>query len=221
MACLSPDYFKSEFCRAEIAQALAERKPVYPVKIRRITPEEETAGLASINISDVQYIDLSPTVESYEAGIRRLRRKLPRPPLISTPRLLKLGRALLVVLSLLGIFVLGGAAAILAVIAAAPAPSVAGNTIGVVVAEFTLPQDRSVDRADGLAVVQRFSNLLRQELDGALRPLRLTYGYLGPDRAGPVEGDLRDYAAKYGADVVIYGQITRDVSGEMVVQPRF
>lgn len=221
VACLSPDYFKSEFCKAEVAQALAEGKPVYPVKIRRLTLEEETAGLAAIQISDVQYIDLSTTVEAYEAGMRRLRRKLPRPALFSTPRLLKLGRALLMVLALVGIFAAGGVAATLAIIASAPPPSVAGNTIGVVVAEFTLPEDRSIDQADGLTVVQRFSNLLKQELDGALRPLRLTYGFLGPDQAGAVEGDLRDYAAKYGADVVIYGQITRDDTGELVVQPRF
>lgn len=221
IACLSPDYFRSEFCKAEVAQALEERKPIFPVKVRRLTPEEETAGMTALGIADLQYTDLSATIEAYDDGIRRLRRRLPQPPLVTGPRVLRLARALMIVTAFLGVFVLGGVAAVALIEASAPPPSVAGHTIGLVVAEFSLPEDGSVDRADGEVVVQRFSNLLRQELDGALRPLRLTYGFLGPDVTGPVTGDLRDYAAQYGADVVIYGQIDRSDSGELIVQPRF
>ena len=127
----------------------------------------------------------------------------------------------MIALAFLGVFILGGVAAVAASKHPRRLPSVAGHTIGVVVADFDLPEDGSVDHGDGDVVVQRFSNLLRQELDGALKPLRLTYGFLGPDVTGPVTGDLRDYAAQYGADVVIYGQIARDVTGELIVQPRF
>lgn len=221
IACLSPDYFRSEFCKAEVAQAVEERKPIFPVKVRRLTPEEEAAGMKALGIADLQYTDLSATIEAYDEGVRRLRRRLPPPPLVTGQRMLHLARALIVVLGFIGTFILGGVAAVAAIEASAPPPTVAGHTIGVVVAEFDLPEDGSVDRADGDVVVQRFSNLLRQELDGALRPLRLTYGFLGPDVTGPVTGDLRDYAAQYGADVVIYGQIERDDTGELVVQPRF
>jgi tetratricopeptide (TPR) repeat protein len=221
IACLSPDYFRSEFCKAELAQAVAEKKPIFPVKVRRLTPEEETAGMTALGIADLQYTDLSSTIEAYGEGVRRLRRRLPPPPLVSGQRMLRLARALMVVTAFLGVFILGGVAAVAAIEASAPPPSVAGHTIGVVVADFDLPEDGSVDRADGDVVVQRFSNLLRQELDGAVKPLRLTYGFLGPDITDPVTGDLRDYAAQYGADVVIYGQIDRDDAGELIVQPRF
>lgn len=218
VACLSPDFFRSEFCKAEVTQALAEHKPIYPLKLRRLTAEEEKAGLTAFGLADVQYIDMSGSVEAYDTGKRRLCRMLPRPPLISRTRLIRMAKALMLLVGLMLAFMLG---VMFAIYASTPPPSVAGHTIGVVVADFDLPDDGSVDRGDGEIVVQRFSNLLRQELDGALKPLRLTYGFLGPDVTGPVTGDLRDYAAQYGADVVIYGQIARDDTGELIVQPRF
>src|SRR5688500_18404638 len=136
IACLPPDYCRSEFCKAEVAQALEERKPIFPVKVRRVTPEEEAAGMTAYGIADLQYTDLSATIEGYGEGVRRLRRRLPPPPLLSGERILRLGRALIVVLGIVGVFVLGGVAAVATIEASAPPPSVAGHTIGVVVADF-------------------------------------------------------------------------------------
>jgi tetratricopeptide (TPR) repeat protein len=221
IACLSPDFLKSPFCQAEIEQALKEGKAVYPVKLRRIDAADETEGLGRFGLSDTQYVDLSPTFEAYEIGLGRLRERLPKPRLISARRFIRLARALLQVLALLAVFVLGMFAAVRVLVSMTPPPSVAGRNIGVVVAPFSVPSDRRVDQdeADGLAL--RFANLLDQELAATTQELRLTYALLRPDQVAPIEGDLGAYAERYGADLVVYGQVSRDQAGQVIIEPRF
>src|SRR5260221_4763166 len=75
IACVSPDFLASPFCRAEIEQAQQEGKPIYPVIMRRLGQDR---SLADFKLDNLQFIDLTA---DYVAGLNRLLPVLPRPAL--------------------------------------------------------------------------------------------------------------------------------------------
>ena len=68
IACVSPDFLKSPYCRAEIEQAQREGKAIYPVIVRRL---EAGQSMADMSLSHLQYVDLT---QEYRQSLKRLMR---------------------------------------------------------------------------------------------------------------------------------------------------
>ncbi|MBZ0298402.1 MAG: toll/interleukin-1 receptor domain-containing protein, partial [Anaerolineae bacterium] len=62
VACVSPDFLRSKYCRAEIDQAQRENKPIYPAIVRRL---DSGQSLADMNLGHLQYVDLT---QAYPQG---------------------------------------------------------------------------------------------------------------------------------------------------------
>ncbi|MCC6617056.1 MAG: toll/interleukin-1 receptor domain-containing protein [Anaerolineae bacterium] len=223
IACISPDFLDSPHCQDEIDQAQRERKPIYPVLVRRLNAGQNTGSL-----SHLQYIDLTI---NYPIGLRLLRRQLPRPRLV--PRLLARdiavgGLLLLAVLFFVLIiaagpqingFVFGPTPTL------TPTPSLETYGVGVAVGYFATEPDAAIQTDEADLMVERFGRLLEQELADYARRVgtRITYGYLGPAVIGRItdEEEARQKAVDYAADIVVYGTIERTRAGQVEIQPQF
>lgn len=233
IACVSPDFLRSPYCLEEIEQAKQEGKAIYPVLVRRLDSGQD---LKEIGLDHLQYVDLT---QGYEQGLRRLMQVLPRPRfparlVAQRVALVLLGLLLLVGIALGGFTLVQQAVKNLEPTATAPPPTptlqVADYDVGVVVAQFALPDDGSISSADADELIAQFSRLLESELQETMSRLRLTVGVLSPEEVGRIEGDTvsdrrenaRDLARSRGADIVVYGSMTRnEVTGEVELQPEY
>ena len=233
VACVSPDFLRSPYCRAEIEQALDEEKAIFPVFVRRL---EAGQSLAEFKLAHLQYIDLTA---EYAAGLRRLWAALPRPPLTPGQVLQRVRVGLLVAVLLVALIALVALSTNLgdrlfsppATATLTPTPSVADRDIGVIVARFTvLDGSDSVTPEDAALLSERFSNRLEPELHEAMAQLSLTLGYLGPGTVGLLQGETRAdretsaraLARAYGADIVVYGVLRRNTRTRQIeLQPEY
>src|SRR5215213_6593588 len=55
IACISPDFLSSPYCREEIDQARRENKPIYPVIVRALNVGQ---SLGDIGLDHLQFVDL-------------------------------------------------------------------------------------------------------------------------------------------------------------------
>src|SRR5450432_1363299 len=239
IACVSPDFLTSPFCRAEIEQAQREGKPIYPVILRRLGPDHT---LADFKLDHLQFIDLAA---DYAAGLKRLLPVLPRPALPLRSIVRRLAFTVLVFGALIGLLV-GIAFTTRAVTyipptAIPPTATVSLNNydVGMLVSYFVLKPPAGLDKAalDTLqvqsdALIERFSQALDTQLssDLAKSGLNLTYALDGPQSVRRITGfeaqDRKEQAAQLarerGAKVVVYGVVGYDdVLKSLELEPEF
>jgi tetratricopeptide (TPR) repeat protein len=231
LACVSPDFLKSKYCQEEIAQAKDENKPIFPVIVRRLEPEQ---SLKTMGLDHLQYIDLT---QGLDHGIARLRHVLPRPQFPLRQQIQRIGFAL-VALLLLSLFTLvvalsSGLGTSLfgsnATPSPTPIPSLRNYDLGIAVAYFEVPDDGTVEWDEADALAEQILTRLESELSGFTERTELTLGFLAPSSIGRVQGatpaereaNARDLARRHDADIVLYGLITRQSTGILDVQPEF
>jgi tetratricopeptide (TPR) repeat protein len=234
IACLSPDFLRSEYCKAEVAQALEEGKPVYPMLMRPLG-EGDDALVEAFGLKDIQYGDLTKA-DSWEPSLRKLRRKLPPPDWLGyfTRYGSYVAAALLTLivgfLALRGNPNFGGRVLGIPTPQPTPIPVVLDARLGVGVTYFALA-DEGIDAGQAKALIDRFAGDLRQAISAAALRSELAIGYLAPAElspqpvAGATPTERRDSARlltrERGVDMVIYGWIERDANGLLNIYPEF
>lgn len=231
IACVSPDFLKSPYCRAEIEQAQREGKAIYPVIVRRL---EAGQSMADMSLSHLQYVDLT---QEYRQSLKRLMRVLPRPMFpwrLVLQRLAVVGAGLLALASLFLVVMLGTQfGAPLANETRTPPPSPTDPAIkeklGIAVAYFDTSdlREKGIDPEPADRMVEQFGLLLNKELSASLTErMRLTYGYRGPEIVGRVAGDdlassAEELARKFRATILVYGKVELDEHDVMKIEPVF
>ncbi len=231
IACVSPDFLKSPYCRAEIEQAQREGKAIYPVIVRRL---EAGQSMADMSLSHLQYVDLT---QEYRQSLKRLMRVLPRPLFpwrLVLQRLAVVGAGLLALASLFLVVMLGTQfGAPLADETHTPPPSPTDPAIkeklGIAVAYFDTSdlREKGIDPEPADRMVEQFGLLLNKELSASLTErMRLTYGYRGPEIVGRVAGDdlassAEELARKFRATILVYGKVELDEHDVMKIEPVF
>lgn len=231
IACVSPDFLKSPYCRAEIEQAQREGKAIYPVIVRRL---EAGQSMADMSLSHLQYVDLT---QEYRQSLKRLMRVLPRPLFpwrLVLQRLAVVGAGLLALASLFLVVMLGTQfGAPLANETRTPPPSPTDPAIkeklGIAVAYFDTSdlREKGIDPEPADRMVEQFGLLLNKELSASLTErMRLTYGYRGPEIVGRVAGDdlassAEELARKFRATILVYGKVELDEHDVMKIEPVF
>ena len=183
LACVSPDFLDSPFCKAEIEQALAENKPVYPALVRRLDPSH---SLADFKLDHLQYTDLTA---DYVEGLRRLVLALPRPqaPLRRFARLSRIAAAVLVLLALAfvgvvfavrqGVFSLQPTAT---PIPPTPTVALADYDVGVIVSYFMVDPAGAIPQDKADLIVANFAKSLDSQVAAELGNSGLSYRLDGP-----------------------------------------
>jgi tetratricopeptide (TPR) repeat protein len=234
IVCLSPDLLRSEYCKAEIAQALAESKPVYPMLLRPLNDGDE-ALIEQFGLTDIQYGDLTKP-DSWQPSLRKLKRKLPPPDWLGY--LTRYGGyvAAALLTLLIGVFVLranpnfGGQIVGIPTPHPTAVPVVLDARLGVAVSYFALADDE-IDEGQARALIDRFAGDLRQAIGTAAARAELAIGFLAPAELSPdpVSGDsptarrdsARELSKGRGVDMVIYGLIERGTAGSLRIYPEF
>lgn len=230
IACISPDFLASPYCREEIEQARRENKPIYPVIVRALNTGQ---SLADMGLDHLQFVDL---VQGHDDGLRRLTNVLPRPIL---PVRVWTRRLALIVGAVIALVAIVMAGASLSSIVTVPTPTplpptptpFIGEDIGVAVAYFSAPEgDTSLDET-AQSLVNSFSQQLQEQIDSVHNDLELSasIGFLSPSDIGTVEGEDDDarersaeqLAAAHNADIIVYGTITQPENGQLQIQPSF
>lgn len=231
IACVSPDFLKSPYCRAEIEQAQREGKAIYPVIVRRL---EAGQSMADMGLSHLQYVDLT---QEYRQSLKRLMRVLPRPLFpwrLVLQRLAVVGAGLLALASLFLVVMLGtqfGAPVADETHTPSPSPTdpAIKEKLGIAVAYFDTSdlKEKGIDPEPADRMVEQFGLLLNKELNASLTErMRLTYGYRGPEIVGRVAGDdlassAEELARKFRATILVYGKVELDEHDVMKIEPVF
>lgn len=231
IACVSPDFLKSPYCRAEIEQAQREGKAIYPVIVRRL---EAGQSMADMGLSHLQYVDLT---QEYRQSLKRLMRVLPRPLFpwrLVLQRLAVVGAGLLALASLFLVVMLGtqfGAPVADETHTPSPSPTdpAIKEKLGIAVAYFDTSdlKEKGIDPEPADRMVEQFGLLLNKELSASLTErMRLTYGYRGPEIVGRVAGDdlassAEELARKFRATILVYGKVELDEHDVMKIEPVF
>jgi tetratricopeptide (TPR) repeat protein len=230
--CLSPDFFKSTWCKAEVEQALREGKRIFPLIIRPLNdaPEWEAWGLKAWRALDFTQ------QASYEARLAELRPYLPLP---FSRRVWQFTRrsALFTVVGLLIMVVLIVSAALGSGLmntlnqTATPLPPTPTQyiqeSLGVAVAYFA-PASPDLETAEADQLVDGFSTQLQRQISQLGGTLGLPVGYLGPEVIGRINGDglgtsyddAKEISLERNATIVIYGRIEFE-NGRLQLNPRF
>jgi tetratricopeptide (TPR) repeat protein len=226
--CMSPDFFKSTWCKAEVEQALGEGKRVFPLIIRPLdsAPEWDAWGLKAWRALDFTQQD------SYEARLAELRPYLPLPfsrrvwqftrrsALFSVTLLLIM--AVLIVSAALGSGLMDTLNPTATPLPPTPTQYIQ-ESLGVAVAYFA-PASADIDTATADQLVDAFSTQLQRQISQLGGTLGLPVGYLGPEIIGRINGDNTDEAKAVSlarnATIVIYGGIERE-EGRLQLNPRF
>jgi tetratricopeptide (TPR) repeat protein len=223
IACVSPDFLTSPYCKAEIDQARAENKPIFPVIVRRLNAGQ---GLDAFGLDSLQFVDLT---QDYNGGLTRLLNALPAPrrlPIVLRTAALIGGVVAILILALL--FVATGTQLGLSAVATPIPPtatvSFAGVDLGVIVSYFALDLPPSLPEAEAKTLtaqagplIERLAGALDQQLASDLSKtgLAISYKLIGPAGIPPVGGsspiERREAAVALakarGAGVVVYGAI--------------
>ncbi len=220
IACVSPDFLESPYCRAEIEQAQREGKPIYPAIVRRL---DDKHSLADFKLDHLQYTDLTA---SYPVGLQKLLVALPAPqqPLRNMVRTVSLiGAAIaVIVLVFAGVMlaVRGGIEGIQPTatpIPPTPTIDLQNYDVSVVVSYFVVDSPDKIAQADADAVIERFSKSLDQQLAAELGNSKLPLSHIltgpaGIPRITGQDADARQQAAigvlnERKAKVAIYGVV--------------
>jgi tetratricopeptide (TPR) repeat protein len=231
IACVSPDFLKSPYCRAEIEQAQRESKAIYPAIVRRL---ETGQSIADMNLSHLQYVDLT---QEYRAGLKRLTQVLPRPMFpwrLVLKRLALAGLGLLALAVLFLVVMLGtqfGTPSADKTRAPSPSPtdSAIQGRLGIAVAYFDTSdlREKGIDPRQADRMVEQFGLLLDGELTASLAErMLLDYGYRGPEIVGRVQGEdlassAEELARKFRATILVYGTVELDEHDVMQIEPAF
>ncbi len=240
LACGSPDFLASPYCREEIAQAQREGKPIYPVLVRRLNPGQ---SLEEVGIRQ-QYADLSA---NYDSEFKRLISVLPRP---RYPRARIVQVALRVAGAVAAIALLLVAIALVVRALNPPViiptqapnptatPSLEGYDLKVVVAPFALdPSLSESDRRLANDLVIRLSRDMQRQLQALEGESVLDIGFLGAEAIPPLVSDgeaqiiavepdqlllerASGLATARNFDMVFYGSARRGESGQFQIAPR-
>jgi tetratricopeptide (TPR) repeat protein len=228
IACISPDFLRSKFCRAEIEQALREHKPVFPVLVRRLDPDQ---SLADIGLDELQYVDLT---QGYDIGLKRMMNVLPRPKLqlnVLWERFGWLFAGIAGLLALLLVVVVGSA--IGGVIRATPAPPTAlplptstptvQGDLKVVVTQFELDELNETEQRLADNIVTQMSKDLEEQLKAQPFDSQLDIGILTSDVMPRVLGTASAQTLASAGDyhIVIYGRVVHNSDGSLEIAPRF
>ncbi len=240
IACLSPDFLRSPYCKAEILQAATEGKKVYPVLLRPLdlkgdpsSKTEDETLLESFRLTDIQFIDLHRG--DWDSGVSRLKRKLPPPNWTAW-----LGRYGLILAAALAVIVIGGLGlqalirgeleAVTPTITPMPTatPVILRQRTGIAVAYFAL--DESVTNPSAAReLIDHFAADLQAQLEAVEARLGISIGYLSPEQTGEADGDTRterrDSARALvrgrGVDVIVYGVVSEEDDGSLLIDPEF
>lgn len=228
IACISPDFLRSRYCRAEIEQALREQKPVFPVLVRRLDPDQ---SLADIGLDAVQYVDLT---QGYEAGLRRMMNVLPRPRYRFNVLWERFGWLIAGIGGLLALlFVVVVGSAIGGVLRATPLPPTAlplptstptaEGDLKVVVTPFELEDLNESEQRFADNIVMQMSKDLEERLKTQPFDSQLDIGILTSDVMPRVLGtaSAQSLAADGDYHIVIYGKVLHNSDGSIEIAPRF
>jgi tetratricopeptide (TPR) repeat protein len=230
IACVSPDFLRSKYCRAEIEQAKSENKPIYPVLMRRL---DEGQSLADMGLDHLQFVDLTA---GYDDGLKRLMNVLPRPSFqfkVWWERfgLMVAGVGALLLVLLIAVFGSALATTITTptVTPFPPTPTwYARADIGVGVAYFSLGGE-NVDADKARSLAESFGVQLCDQLDTLVDRMQVSLQCIGPEALGQVFGqddETRELSVQqimrdHNLDIVVYGVVERDRNNQLVLQPRF
>ncbi len=233
IACVSPDFLNSPFCKAEIEQAQAENKPIYPVLVRRLDADHT---LAAFKLDNLQYTDLSL---SYVDGLRRLQVALPSPQ-ARFRLMLRSGRVAatviaLVILAFVGVMLATRAGIVgiqptITPLPPTPTVSLANYDVGMLVSYFVVDPPDAISQDEADQIIANFAQSLDTQLKTELTSSYPTYQMDGPQGVIRVTGATRDARrqsaaarlVEHGAKVVIYGVIHYDVDQQRaVLEPEF
>ncbi len=233
IACISPDFLDSPFCKAEIEQAQTENKPIYPVLVRRL---DAAHTLATFKLDHLQYTDLTL---SYPDGLRRLLVALPAPQ-AKLRLMLRSGRVAaaiiaLVMLAFVGVMLATRAGIVGIQPTSTPLPptptiSLADYDVGVLISYFVVDPPDAIPADEADQIIANFSQSLDSQLKAELTSSYPTYQMDGPQGVTRVTGatrnERRQSAAarlvEHGAKVVIYGVIHYDADQQRaVLEPEF
>jgi tetratricopeptide (TPR) repeat protein len=233
LACISPDFLASPYCKAEIEQALNEGKPVYPALVRRLGASD---SLEAVKLDRLQYTDLTL---DYNVGLRKLLLALPRP---QQPfrQLMRTGGFAIGVIGIIALALLGMVIAVrlgtfdgqptLTPIPPTATPALNNVDIGVVMSYFRVEPAGAMSQSEADAIIERFALALDQRLKSELGRGELTYQIDGPasiPRLDQPDSQSRAQAAaalleSRGAKVAIYGVIRYDATlRQAQLEPEF
>lgn len=109
-----------------------------------------------------------------------------------------------------------------------PIPQLSEYEISLAVTYFAIGND-AVDLESADLLVRQVDIRLVSEIEAFSDQVDLTFGYLGPDEVGRIEGSTRFereenaqiVAERHDVDIVLYGEVTRNDNGFLEVQPEF
>lgn len=233
LACISPDFLDSPYCKAEIEQAQSENKPIYPVLIRRLDADH---SLADFKLDHLQYSDLAA---DYAQGLRRLLVALP-PPQAPLHRAMQIGRiaaliGVVAVLAFIGVLLATQQGIIslqptITPLPPTPTVALANYDVGVLVSYFVVEPVGAIPQDEANSIIANFAKALDTQVAAELGSSGLSYQLDGPQGVPRIEGASaadREEAAKglalqRGAKIVIYGVIRYDAAQQRtLIEPEF
>ncbi len=201
IACISPDFLDSPFCKAEIEQAQAENKPIYPVLVRRLDAAHYPRDFQARHL---QFTDLAL---SYPDGLRRLLVALPprkRGSEFCSALVGSLPQSIaLVILAFVGIMLATRAGIVgiqptvtplptITPMPPTPTVSLANYDVGVLVSYFVVDPPDAIPQDEADQIIANFAQSLDTQLQAELTSSYPTYQMDGPQGVTRITGATRD-----------------------------
>jgi tetratricopeptide (TPR) repeat protein len=102
-------------------------------------------------------------------------------------------------------------------------PSLEQVEIGIIMGYFGVPEDGSISPAEAQQFAMQVYSNLENELEQLRREtgLPLSVGTLGPDVTGTITSEGEAAAGRWHAEIVLYGTLAQDATGQVVVTPHY
>ncbi len=231
IACVSPDFLESEYCKLEIDTAMANNIPVLPVIVRRV----DLNLLEKFALDKIQHVDLTL---GYQPGLRKLLGVMPPAPLPIRYYLQRIALgaggfgALGVLLFLVylasqqGIINVTPTATPQPTLAPTPTESLARFDVQVAVTPFLIDPQIDATQSDEIndLMVNFSSDLNELENDP---DTSVTVGVRTADQLQPIDGETETerernasaFATAGRYEIVVYGWVTLLEDGQIEIQP--